>query len=119
MFEEEKYLNTDKWINEALKAEPEFVLPAGFADDLAVKIGRKFAWQQYLREFLIYLGVIAGIALVSVAIAFFWFNADLKKWTDFLVSNVVLVAGINLLFVFVLFIDRVLLRYFMFRTTFE
>lgn len=119
MFEEEKRLDTDKLIDEVLKAEPEFVLPASFADDLANKVGRKFAWRQYVREFLIYLGVIAGIALVSLAMAFFWFHADLGKWTDFLVSNIVLVVGINLLLVFVLFIDRVLLRYFMSRNVLE
>ena len=117
MFEEERKLDTDKLINEVLKTEPEFFLSADFADGIAEKVGRKFAWQQYIREFLVYLAVIVGIAMASAAMAFFWFNADWKGWLDFLVSNAILVAGINLLLIFVLFTDRVLLRYFMFRSS--
>lgn len=117
MFEEERIFDTEKLVDEVLRTEPEFVLSANFADSLAEKVGRRFAWQQYIREFLVYLAVILGIVVASAAMAFFWFNADWKSWIDFLTSNVILVAGINLLLIFVLFTDRVLLRYFMFRAS--
>jgi len=110
-------MDSEVWLDEVLKSDPGFVLPDNFAEDTARKVARKFAWRQYLREFWVYLVVIAAIAMVSVVMAFWWFNADWKRWLDMLAANAVIVAGLNLLLVFVLFADRVLLRYFMYRTS--
>ncbi len=116
MLEEKHFDDTNKLLDEVLTSEPGFALPDNFADLMAEKMGRRFAWMQYLKEFLIYLGVIVGIAVASAAMALFWFDADWRKWLDFLLTNMTLVAGVNFLLVFVLFADRVLLRYFLFRT---
>lgn len=115
MYSNEKNIDTEKLLDEVLKTEPQFELSDKFADLLAEKMGRNFAWQQYLNEFLIYLAAIFGFIAVSVAIQFVWFGADSKQWLEFVVQNISLILGINILLVFVLFTDRVLLRYFMYR----
>ena len=102
-------------LNEVLKSEPQYSLPDNFASMLANKVSRRFAWESYFKEFLIYLGVITGILAVSATIVFFWFSTNLKEWTDFLLTNISWVAGINILVVFVLFADRVLLRYLFYK----
>lgn len=119
MLKEDKYFDAGEVVDEVLKTEPQFFLPDNFADVLAEKVGRRFAWEQYFKEFLIYLSVIIGIAATWVAIAFIWQDADWKVWLDFIISNAGLVAGINILLVFILFADRVLLRYFMFKSKLE
>ena len=111
---DKKYYN--ELVDQALTQEPVYSLPDNFADILAEKAGRSFAWEQYLREFLIYLAVIAGAMLIVAAMALIWFQSDLKNWFDFLISNIRAVAGINILVIFILFADRVLLRYFLYRS---
>ena len=117
MYNDEKYFDTEKLVDEALKTEPEFMLSDNFANLLVEKIERKFAWQQYLREFLIYLGAIAALLAVPVAIQFIFFSPNWQEWIRMLVNNISLVGGILFLLVFILFADRVLLRYFMHRST--
>ena len=111
---DKKYYN--ELVDQALTQEPVYSLPDNFADILAEKAGRSFAWEQYLREFLIYLAVIAGAMLIVAAMALIWFQSDLKNWFDFLISNIRAVACINILVIFILFADRVLLRYFLYRS---
>ena len=106
-------------VDEALIAEPGFLLPDGFADVVAQRVARRFAWQQYLREFLIYLGVFVGAGAVWAAMSFVFFGADWRVWLDFATANAALIAGINIIVVFVLFADRVLLQYFLFRAAAE
>lgn len=106
---------SENLLDEVLKSEPQYTLPENFADMVATKVSHKFAWESYFKEFLIYLGVIAGILLVSATMAFIWFTADWKMWSQFLLSNISWVAGVNILVVFVLFTDRVLLRYLFYK----
>lgn len=113
MYNEEKYFDTEKLLDEVLKTEPEFKLSDNFANLLVEKIDRKFAWQQYLREFMIYLGVIVGLLAVPVAIQFIFFSPNWHEWIRTLTNNISLIGGILFLLVFILFADRVLLRYFM------
>ena len=117
MFNEEKYFDTEKLLDEALKTEPQFVLSDNFADLLAEKMSRKFAWKQYFTEFLIYFGVILGLVAVSVSIQFVLFDASWEGWLKVISGNIAIVIGIIFLLVFVLFADRVLLRYFMHKTS--
>lgn len=111
MFYDEK--NKENWLNEALKAEPKYTLPNDFAHKMAGKIEARLALHQYLREFGAYVAVVIGVALVLAGIEIFWLKADWKSWLQFLTENVSLIAGINFLLVFILFTDRVILRYFM------
>ena len=117
MYNEEKYFDTEKLLDEALKTEPKFILSENFAEKLAEKVGHELAWYQYFREFLIYLGVIAGLLVVPVVIQFLFFDASLKLWLNKIAENVTLFAGVAFLLVFVLFTDRVLLRYFLHRNS--
>lgn len=116
MLNKEQKSYTDDLLMKVLKQEPLFSLSDNFADMVAEKAGRRFAWAQYLREFFIYLSVLLGVSLVVAVMSLIWFQNDLKNWLDFLVSNIWIVAGINILIVFVLFTDRVLLRYFLYRS---
>jgi hypothetical protein len=116
MYNDEKYFDTEKLLDEALKTEPQFELSANFADVLAEKIGQKFAWQQYFREFMIYVGAIVGLLAVPVAIQLVLFGESWHKWLGLVGDNISIVGGITFLVMFVLFADRVLLRYFMFRS---
>ena len=106
----------DALLDDVLKTEPDYVLPDNFAEKLAQKVDRHFAWEQYLKEFLIYLAVIAGIVALSVASAFWLFNADWKEWLTFVTQNAAWLVAIKLLVVFILFADRVVLRYFMYKS---
>lgn len=119
MLENKTPIDSEKLLDEVLMAEPEFTLPDNFAGMLAERMSRRFAWEQYLKEFLIYLAVIAGVVAVSAAMALIWYDVNWKEWLDFIVSNLTLVAGANILGVFILFADRVLLRYFMFKSSMD
>lgn len=119
MRENEKYFDAGNLVDEVLKTDPGFSLPDNFAELVAEKVGRKFAWQQYVKEFLIYLGAFIGMGIVSAGIALIWYDTNWKVWFDFIVSNISLVVGINIIVVFVLFADRVLLQYFLFRAEAE
>jgi len=116
MLEDDKKRYFDELLSGTLKQEPAYSLPENFADVMAEKAGRRFAWEQYLQEFLIYLGAFAGIIVVLVAMSLIFFQPDWKSWYNFLLSNIWLVAGVSFLAVFILFADRVLLRYFLHRS---
>ena len=75
MLKDKKYIHAGMFLDEALKHEPDFFLPDDFADKMALKIEKRLAWSQYLKEFTIYFGVIAGIIVIALAIIFFfaWF----------------------------------------------
>ena len=107
----------DELLDEVLTTEPKFTLNAGFADMLAAKVGRKYTLEQYFREFLIYLAVLAGIAVLSVGMAFIWYRADVSEWLNFLTSNISWVAGINVLVIFILLADKVVLPYLFYRSS--
>ena len=115
MQKDEKNILVENWLEEALKSSPEFSLPDNFADKVTAKVSRRFAWEQYIKEFLVYLGTVVGVLAVSVAMAFIWLGADWQEWQNFLLKNLPWIAGLNVLGLFVLFADRVLLRYFFFR----
>ncbi|MDO8951258.1 MAG: hypothetical protein Q7U86_01470 [Draconibacterium sp.] len=116
MLNEEKYFEVDELLDEALKTDPEFKLSDNFADILAEKMGRRFAWEQYIREFLIYLGAIIGLLAVPFTIRLVFFGANWQEWLRLITNNISLVSGILFLVIFILFADRVLLRYFMHRS---
>lgn len=116
MHDKEKYTDNEKWLVEALKTEPDFVLPDNFADRMADKMSRKFAWSQYLREFAIYVGAILAVIAILAAVHIFLAGADWKSWTQLISENIVIVFAAVFLMFFVLFTDRVLLRYFLHRS---
>lgn len=116
MYNDEKYFEDNKFLDEVLKTDPGFTLSANFAEKIAAKVERKLMWKEYVAEFLIYLSSFTGIAAVVVAMAFIWYDANWQKWVEFLAVNFGMVIGISILLVFILFADRVLLRYFFYRS---
>jgi hypothetical protein len=115
MQKDEKNKMLENLLDEALKSSPGFSLSDNFADNVAAKVSRRFAWEQYMKEFLVYLGTIVGVLAVSVAMAFIWLGADWQEWQNFLMGNLAWITGLNVLGLFILFTDRVLLRYIFFR----
>ena len=115
----ENFFDTDELMKEVLKADPGFKLSDDFADNVAKKVETRFAWEQYFKEFLIYLGVLFGIAGVVTGMSFLWFGLNLDVAISYLQSNIPFIMGTFTLVVFVLFADRVLLRYFLYRSSKE
>ena len=113
MFKNNGYTNVDELLDAALKSSPDIALSDTFADVLAEKVERKFAWTNYLKEFLIYLSTFAGLTLVSATMAFIWYDINWQEWLNFSRINLVYIIGFKIILVFILFTDRVLLRYFM------
>ncbi len=119
MTKKENFFDTDELMSEVLKTDPGFTLSDNFADQIAKKVETNFAWQQYFKEFLIYLAVLLGIAGVVTGMSFMWFGLKLDVAISYLLSNISFITGTLFLIVFILFADRVLLRYFMYRSTKE
>ena len=117
MYNKEQNTDINKILDEALKTGPKFDLSDNFADLIAEKMSRKFAWRQYFSEFLIYFGAIVGLIFVTVGIQFLFFAAEWQVWTQFILNNIFIVGGIIFTLVFILFADKVLLRYFMYRSS--
>ncbi|MBN2774480.1 MAG: hypothetical protein JXR31_09555 [Prolixibacteraceae bacterium] len=105
----------EKFIDEVLKTDPGFKLPDDFADRLALKFEKHFAWSQYIREFLIWLSVGLGIILTTVGMLILMMTETWHKWFGIVMDNLTGSIGILFILTFILFIDRVLLRYFSFR----
>jgi polyferredoxin len=99
-------------LDEALKSEPDFTLPENFAADLIVQLNKQISVRQYIFEFLLYLAVFVFLAGATFA-SFLWLNSDILQSIKLFVSeHLTLLIGINLLLIFTLFADRVLLPYF-------
>lgn len=119
MYNKDNYSDTENTLNEALKSDPGFILPDNFAERMADKMGRRFAWSQYLNEFLIYLGTVVGMVVVPAILAFVWYGASWNLWLGFVLANAVWITGTIVLLLFILFADRVLLQYFLYRSATE
>lgn len=117
MLNDNKHTAIDGLIEEVLTAEPKYTLNSGFANKLATKVGQKYTLEQHFKEFLIYIAALFGIATILVGMALIWYSTNIQKWLDYLLSNISVVAGINLLIIFVLFADKVILPYFFYRSS--
>jgi len=117
MENKEKHTDADRMLNEVLKAEPDFMLSSDFAEKVAMKVSRQFAWNQYFKEFLVYLAAIVGVISVPVIIEIIWHRSGLESWANIILSNMSWIAGAIFLVIFILFADRVLLRYFFYKAS--
>lgn len=116
MLKDKKHTAIDNLLEEVLNTEPEYSLSSSFADKVAAKTGKEYALGQYFREFLIYLGALAGLGGVSAAMVFIWFRTNIQEWLSYLQNNLTLVVGINVVIVFILLADKVLLPYLFYRS---
>ena len=105
----------DKLLDEVLKTPPAFTLSENFAETVVARAVRRFAWEQYFREFLVYLGACLGFVAVTIALAFLFLGADWHAWKNFLLNNYSMIISLNVIGLFVLFADKVLLQYFFFK----
>ena len=117
MENEKKRTEANRILDEVLKSEPDFMLSSDFAEKVAMKVSRQFAWNQYFKEFLVYLAAIFGVVSVPVIIEFLWDKSGNENWTNFILPNISWIAGVNILIIFILFADRVLLRYFFYKAS--
>lgn len=115
MLKDENNIQLDKLTDESLKTPPQFSLSNDFAGSVAFKAARRFMWEQYFGEFLVYFGVVFGILAITGGVAFFWLEASWAEWLNLITANVWLVGGISFTLLFILFADKVLLRYFYYR----
>ncbi len=98
-------------LNEALSSEPDFKLSENFADNVSSQINRESVLKQYLLDFLNYLMVFVGLGILTLAI-FYYQNSDVIIMIKaFIKENYTWLIGCNVLLLFVLFVDKVLLRY--------
>ena len=107
--------NSEKLVDEALKADPGYELPMDFAGKMAVKFALNFEWKQYIREFLIYF--LSGLGILGMLVAMFYFlmKEIWNKWIGFFTDHLTGIIGALILLTFILFMDKVLLQYFSFR----
>ncbi len=115
MQNDDKHIVADKLLDEALKTAPAFTLSDKFAENVAAKAVRQFAWEQYFSEFLVYLWVFLGFVTVIIALSFLFFGIDWQEWKNFFTNNLSLIISLNVIGLFVLFADKVLLQYFFFK----
>ncbi len=108
-------METDQLLDEVLRKSPDITLSVDFAARVAAKAAGRFFWRQYVLEFLIYLGTITGLMAVTLAINYFWLTENWESWTQFFGNNLLVVIGVNIIGLFILFTDRVLLQYFNYR----
>lgn len=110
------YLNDKEiFLDDVLKTDPGYELPEGFTGKLAKKYENHFLWSQYIREFLVYSSVIASLLTLLVGIMYFVMSEVLTKWSSFIIENLPVVIAIIIIIAFILFADRVLLRYFSYK----
>ncbi len=105
----------DQILDETLKSEPDFNLPSDFAELLSLKISKQSVLKQYINEFFLYLSVFMAIAGLSIATIYWMDQTILDQIILFIQQKYLAIIGINLILVFILFTDKVLLRYFHFR----
>ncbi|MCF8372899.1 MAG: hypothetical protein K9H64_14855 [Bacteroidales bacterium] len=105
----------DLLLDDALGSESDFILPADFAEQLSARLSTQILWRQSMQEFFLYLAAFLAIAGIAVATLFWMDTAIWYQITSFFKQQYSLIIGIHILLIFVLFTDRVLLRYFHFR----
>lgn len=115
MLNEEKHLDIEKLAEEVLKTPPDISLPENFADFVAKKATRRFALEEYIKEFLIYTAVIVGLVGTTFSIIYFWMESSWVKLFQIVSANLIPLIGITFLLLFILFADKVLLRYCFYR----
>lgn len=107
--------NTGKFLDEILKTSPDLELSPDFADRMSMKFEKYTVWKQNIREFLILFAAGLGLLGITVAVFIFLMAEIWQKWMEWFIGNQTGVIGIGVLLVFILFADKVLLRYFSFR----
>jgi len=108
---------SDDFLDQFLKADPGYSLPDDFAEKVAARAKKRMEVLQTIRDFLIYIGTFLVVSTALFGFAYFRQLELLTKLKSLGPTNLAWLAGIVVIGVFVLFIDKVILPCsFLFRT---
>jgi hypothetical protein len=100
----------DQMIEKSVGTEPDFYLPADFANKVISHIVRHEQWKTDLMEYLYLTGILAFL-LAIVSGTYYWVNKEfVMRVFNTISENLIPVILIAFLVNFILFADRVLLR---------
>lgn len=100
----------DKYVDNALKEEPDFFLPVDFADKMTGKISRKYDVKESLKEYSVYAAVFFGLAILVCSFFIFINKGDLSQLQVFFTKHLAEIISLVFIANFILFADKVLLR---------
>jgi hypothetical protein len=100
----------DQIIEKSFRNEPEFQLPANFAQKVVFTVVRREQWKTDLREYFSLTGVLLLLLVVVSGFYYFVDKAFVLKAFAFLSENLIAVISIVLILNFIFFADKVLLR---------
>ena len=98
-------------MEKSFKTEPDFHLSANFAKKLILTVTRREQWKTDLREYL-YLTAVLVLFAAVVLITYYFIDKDIvMRFFAFIAGNTFPVVFIVFILNFILFADRVLLRF--------
>lgn len=112
---EEAYNEMEQLIHQVLTEEPEFSLPADFADRVSRKVGNRMLRKQLITEYSLKLGVVVVPFLVLAGIWFFVSPKTVETWLGNPVGEYLPYILLMVLIAFIVFADQVVLRFFLLR----
>jgi hypothetical protein len=101
----------DQIIERTYKTEPDFQLPADFAQKITLSVVRHEQWKNDLHEYLFLIAFITGILSVVGGLYYFIDKELIIRFFTFISGNAIQVILVVFLLNFILFTDRVLLRF--------
>ena len=105
----------DQIIEKSFKSKPQFHLSFNFADKVTVELVRREQWKSDLFEYLNIAGIIMFLFAVAVG-TYYLVNKDLyTEALSYVRHNILRMGLILFLLNFILFADRVLLRWLFIR----
>jgi len=100
----------DKFITEAFREEPDFSLSSGFADRLSEKMRKEYAFRESMKEYVVYVVLLLGIALLTGGFLLFINKGNISPLHNFVTRYLAEIISIVFIANFILFADKVLLR---------
>jgi hypothetical protein len=107
--ESDRFRDDDRFIEQMLREEMPFTLPAGFADRVSDKFVKRLEQKQRLIQFLIHAGVILAGLLVAALVIYFFSPENRETWQGILSGNASYLIQLLVAVLFILFVDKVLL----------
>lgn len=103
--------NTD-YLDEFLKMDPGYLLSEDFAEKVVFRVQRKKETNRFFREFFIYLGIFIIPLAALIGAGYFMKLESFNRLMNIIPGNLSWIAGLVLIGLFILFVDKVLLPYF-------
>lgn len=100
----------DTIIEKSFHTEPDFYLPADFAQKVTFSVLRREQWKNDLSEYLSLTAVILTLLSVLAGLYYFIDKKLVMQFFAFVSGNIVQVVLVVFILNFILFADRVLLR---------